>query len=97
MSDMISKEAVEVFLPEALFSAGCSVDQVDAGLACINSLAVVHDHTPDAPEGDPVAWRWKPKGAPASAWDLLRVVSGLAVVRDQLDIDPFSLNPPRLR
>lgn len=49
MSGLIEKEAVEVFLREALFGAGCSVDQVDAAMKCVSSLVVVQNHTPAAP------------------------------------------------
>lgn len=36
--DLISREAAEVYQREALFGAGCSVDQVEAGLYCLRAL-----------------------------------------------------------
>lgn len=47
MSDLIGREAAEVYLRESLFGAGCSVDQVEAGLYCLRAL-------PAAPSVSPI-------------------------------------------
>lgn len=61
MSDLISREAAEVYLRESLFGAGCSVDQVEAALYCLRALVVVQNHTTEAPavKVKPLEWQGK--------------------------------------